>query len=264
LTLVVFSQGYVCADEPEPPTITVTGKAEVRVVPDEGVLTFSIESREKALDAAVKDNDEKIKSVTEFLLASKIEPKHIRTQVISIRPIFEQADKVQWKGQVAQQMPIPNAAPAPRGNDKPDLIKPIGYTARRGLSVTITDLKSFEKIYRGLVERGVNDVGGIQFRTTELRKHRDEARRKAVRAAMEKAAAMAGELGATVAAVQTVTEDTGSRYSNYLSQNVFSSVTPDSESGSSVPAGMIEINASVRIVFRLGDVEFTEPADKKN
>lgn len=245
---LVFS---AAGDESQPPTITVSGTAEVRVVPDEAVLTFSIESREKTLDAAVQDNDEKVKSVTDFLKESKLNSTQVRTEVIRIQPIYEQNDSNRWKGQIAQSI-VPNAAP--RAEAKKDRIKPVGFTARRSMSITVVDLASFEAIYRGLIKRGVNEVGGVKFRTTELRKHRDEARRKAMIAAKEKADAMAGELGATVSAVQTITEDSGSRYSNFA-QNSFSPAVVGS-TNDGVAAGVIEVTASVRVVFRLADVEF--------
>jgi len=245
-------------DDPPLPTISVNGTAEVRAAPDEAVLTFSVESRETDLDAAVKDNDERIKAVTSFLKESKIEAKHIRTELITIRPIFDTIPNG-WKGQMAQlpaqqafgNAPLARPAPAP---DKKKKIKPIGYTARRSLSITIKDLAAFETIYRGLIGKGVNDVGGIQFRTTELRKHRDEARLKAVKAAREKAEAMAAELGATLSSVQTITESSTPRHSNFF-QNSISPVSAFNESHSSIATGVIEIKASVHVVFRLADTE---------
>lgn len=140
--------------------------------------------------------------------------------------------------------------------------KPIGYAARRSLSITIKDLKSFEDIYRGLIGKGVNDVGGIQFRTTELRKHRDAARLQAVKAAREKATAMAGELGATLSSVQTVTESNTPVRSSFI-QNSISPVDVFSESNSSVAAGVIEIQARVHVVFRLSNTELDMPRKQK-
>ena len=102
--------------------------------------------------------------------------------------------------------------------------------------------------------QGVNDVGGIQFRTTELRKHRDAARLQAVKAAREKAEAMAGELGATLSSVQTITENNTPARSSFL-QNSISPADVFSESNSSIAAGVIEIKASVHVVFRLGKTE---------
>ena len=210
------------------------------------------------LDASVKDNDEKISAVTQFLLNSKVEQKHIRTDMISIRPIFEQPARSGWKG---QQMEAPQINAAINLPDlSPDKlktkIKPIGYTARRQFSVTISDLKDFESIYRGLLKQGVNDVGGIQFRTTELRKHRDAARLKAINAAKEKATALANELGATLAAVQTITESNHSPFSNYAQNSIMSAESRGG--GSSIAAGEMEVKATVQVVFKLGDTEMAK------
>jgi len=256
ITLLVSATALstgVFGDEPPMPTITVTGTAEVRVVPDEAVFTFSIESREEELDETVKDNDEKIKAVTKFLSDAKVEPKHIRTDIITIRPIFEQTARPGWKGQVQLQANAPDIA-IENPDKKKTKIKPIGYSARRQLSVTIKDLQSFETIYRGLIKQGVNDVGGIQFRTTELRKHRDDARLKAIKAAKEKAAAMAKELGATLAAVQTITEHNRTPFSGYA-QNMIVSAEQFDGGSSSIAAGEIEVTASVQVVFKLGQTE---------
>ena len=256
-------------DEPTHPTISVTGNAEVRVVPDEAVLTFSIDSRNADLNAAVKDNDDRIKAVTAFLEESKIAAEDIRTEVITIRPIFEPAQNgwskvvptaVFPQGSNASLLPAvrPPSAKPPQPRDKMAKAKPIGYAARRSLSITIKDLKSFEDIYRGLIGKGVNDVGGIQFRTTELRKHRDAARLQAVKAAREKATAMAGELGATLSSVQTVIESNTPVRSSFI-QNSISPADVFSESNSSIAAGVIEIKARVHVVFRLSNTELDMP-----
>ncbi len=243
-------------DDDQRAMISVSGSAEVKVEPDEAVLTFSVESREEKLDAAVTDNDSKIKSVIEYLKASKVESKNIRTQVISIQPIFESNSP--WKGQAYPSPLAPRIVSSvpPAGNNagnKKPKIKPIGFSARRQLSITITDLAAFEGIYRGLIERGVNDVGGVQFHTTELRKYRDQARLKAIRAAREKAEAMAGELGATLASVHSINEGGITGWQPMLQNSV--SVAGGSGSSGTLAAGLIEINANVSVVFVLGETE---------
>lgn len=243
-------------DGPSPPTISVTGNAEVLAVPDKAVLTFSIGSRDADLSAAVKDNDDRIKAAITFLKESKIEAEDIRTEVITIRPVFEQSQNI-WKGPSAQlpnSLGSSNAAPRIATTPRNKMAKVIGYTARRSLSVTIKDLKSFEDVYGGLIGKGVNDVSGVEFRTTELRKHRDAARLQAVKAAREKAEAMAGELGATLSSVQSITEYSTPPRSTF-SQNSLTPVRAFEGSNSSVAAGVIEIKANVHVVFRLGNTE---------
>lgn len=254
-------------DDDTRPKISVSGTAKIQVKPDQAVFTFSIESREKKLDEAVDDNDAKVKSVIEFLEKSKVESKDISTQVILIRPIFE--NKGLW-GKIAVPQahfnaPIAPNAPrrplaAPPAADKKDKIKPIGYTARRQLEITISNLESFEKIYRGLIERGVNDVSGISFRTTELRKHRDAARLNATQAAREKAEAMAGQLGAKLASVHSINERFSGGWRPPI-QNSISAFEANTRPTSSVASGQIEINATVDVVFILSDTELSEAAD---
>jgi uncharacterized protein YggE len=100
-------------------------------------------------------------------------------------------------------------------------------------------------------------VRGIEFRTTDLRKHRDKVRLDAVRAAREKAQAMSAELGATLASVKTIHESVGGGgYGGRMDQNTTSDVFgAPSDAESTFAAGQISITASVEIVFVLGNTE---------
>lgn len=255
-SIVLAMSSAVLADQPLP-TITVTGTAEVRVVPDRCVLTFSIDSRARELDVAVADNDVKIKAVVEFLKSKNISPRDIRANILNIRPIYKQ--NVPVKAQVMQQAIRPNAPANAQDELEDNQIKPIGFMAQRGLTVTIRDLDVFEEVYRGLVERGVNVVNGVSFQTSELRKHRDEARLQAVRAAKEKAQAMAQELGATLAAVQTITEQGNGGFMRHAMSNAM--IIAGEEA---VGSGEIEISETVHVVFVLGRVEMEDEKAPSN
>ena len=202
---IVFSFGLAMlvgavasADEPvNPPTISVTGNAEIKVKPDQAVFSFSIQGREKTLDEAVATNDQAIAKVMQFLQTAGVKDKDVRTEVVRIQPIYRPTKRSNFVPQPFAQglMPVqPLATPPPPGKGE-DPLKPIGYEARRGMSVTVNNLDDLEKIYTGLLKNGVNQVGGISFQTTELRKHRDEARLKAIRAAREKGRGVGGRVG---------------------------------------------------------------------
>ena len=83
----------VNANDSDPPTISVTGTAEIRVLPDQAILRFSIDSRALKLAEAVDDNDAKVTAVTQYLTQNKIESRFIRTDVIRIQPLFETPNK---------------------------------------------------------------------------------------------------------------------------------------------------------------------------
>jgi uncharacterized protein YggE len=106
-------------------------------------------------------------------------------------------------------------------------------------------------------------VHGIQFRTTELRKHRDEARALAVTAAREKAEALAGELEQTVGHPTSIREEHSSWWSGYnawwgsrrgdmMAQNVIQELGGAAMTGEgTVAPGQISVSARVSVTFEL-------------
>ncbi len=148
----------------EPRLITVSGEAQVNVVPDEVTLTLGVETSDKQLRTAKSLNDERVKRVMAAAEKLGIATKDIKTDHISIEPryrdSYEQRDFV-------------------------------GYFVRQTIVITLSDITLFEDLLTDVLDAGANYVHGIQFRTTELRKHKDEARSLAIQAAREKAAALA-------------------------------------------------------------------------
>jgi hypothetical protein len=229
-------------DEPaptsEPGLITVTGDAEVRVVPDEVVLTLGIETWDKDLQVAKGQNDAVVARVLALAEEHSIEPQHVQTDFVSIEPryrngYYEESDF-------------------------------IGYFVRKSVVITLRDLDKFEGLLTEALEAGVNYVQGIQFRTTELREHRDKARALAIQAAGEKADAMAGELGQTVGEPRQITEVQsgwwsgynawwGSRWGSGMAQNVIQEAgTGGIAAEGSLAPGQINVNARVSVTFEIG------------
>ena len=215
--------------------ITVTGDAEVRVIPDEVILTLGIETWNKDLSEAKKENDKIVENLTDFAKKQKIEEKHIQTDHISIEPRYDQ----QWEHK-----------------------RFIGYFVRKTIAITLRDTSKFEELLSGVLESGANYVHGIQFQTTELRKYRDEARSLAIKAASEKAVALAAELGQKVGRPHTIQEgyaNWGSGYGSWwggrmgggMAQNVIQNYQPSVETEGSIALGQIKINAKVIVSFEL-------------
>ena len=107
----------------------------------------------------------------------------------------------------------------------------------------------------------MNYVHGVQFRTTELRKYRDEARALAIKAAREKAIALTEELGQQVGEPHSIHEDRsewwswygawwGSRWGGGAAQNVIQNAGGGSFSteGGMAP-GQISVSARVTVSF---------------
>jgi uncharacterized protein YggE len=71
----------------------------------------------------------------------------------------------------------------------------------------IRDTSIFEDILSDILEAGANYVRDVIFRTTELKKYREQARSHAITAAREKAVKLAKELGQKVGKPYIIQED---------------------------------------------------------
>lgn len=219
-------------------TIDVQGSADVKVVPDEVFIAFGVETSDPSLTAAKTQNDERVKKLLALTKEMSIDPKYVQTDFISIEP---------WEHQL---------------NDNNRTVR-VEYRVRKNISVTLKDVPRFEELLTGALEAGVNHVHGIQFRTTELRKHRDHAREMALQAAKEKAILLAGKLGRQVGPAVHVNEYSGGMYSpygwwgqgSYYGSNAMSQVSSQSGDAASadgtIALGQITVTASVSVTFAL-------------
>jgi len=204
----------------------VSGSAEIKVAPDEIDLNVEIETRHGKLDVAKRENDEKISRVLVFLRNSGVADKDIQTDFIGIRPHFENDSK---SARV--------------------------YSVEKTIGIKIRRVGNFEAILTGMLTNGVNTVHGIQFKTSELRKHRDGARQLAVRAAREKADALAAELGVKRGRVYQITENsaggswTWARNVGQVMQNASQSIGEVDPADGSFSVGQISVSATVNVSF---------------
>lgn len=231
-------QGAQTTPYTSPRTISVAGEAEVRVVPDEVIITVGVETAHRDLDEAKKENDRRTAQVLAAAQAKGVEPKNIQTDYLNIRQEYVDYSKLVG----------------------------LSYVVYRSMVITLRDLTRFENLLSALLKSGTTHVNNIQFRTTELRKYRDQARELAVKAAQEKAVAMAGVLGQKVGVPLTVREEQsgwygwygawwGGRWAGGMTQNVIQNIDNGNTTylgqESTLAPGQIAITARVSIDFEL-------------
>ncbi len=94
----------------------------------------------------------------------------------------------------------------------------------------------------------------VEFRDSQIRKHRDQARAMAIKAAQEKANLLAREIGQTIGPAHSITEGASRPSSSNFMQNTTSVISGDlsaSESDSAIAPGFISVTAQVTVSFRL-------------
>jgi len=216
-------------------TISVTGEAEVRVVPDEVILNLGVETFDKVLGVAKSANDERIKKTVAVARAAGIAAEHVQTDYISIEPRYVQHD-------VAREL--------------------LGYVVRKSVVVRLRDIARFESLLTAALDAGVTHVHGVEFRSTDLRAHRDRARTLALTAAREKADLLARSAGQKAGKVVAISESGYGYWSSYGSgwgnrygsaaQNVVQSFGGASlATDSALAPGQISIRANVSATFAL-------------
>lgn len=231
LVVVLGLSSPAMAEAPEPRLITTSGSADVKVAPDTIEFILGIETRDKNLLLAKKQNSDKLQKTTTLLRKLGIDAKHIQTDYVSIQPDYSL-----------------------------DHLTLNAYIVQRTLAVTLKNLSKFEALLTEVLQAGVNHVHSIDFRTTELRKHRDRARALAIHAARDKALALAKELGQKVGRPHTIRDDSGGwwgpgrfwggRYSG-MSQNVQQASGSGPSESDGLALGMITVSASVTVAFEL-------------
>jgi hypothetical protein len=218
------------ADQPMPRTVTTSGEAVVYVTPDEVTVTVGVEVFDENLDNAKRKNDQQSGTLIKAIKSLGVDEKQIQTDNLQLEVQYK--DNRAWEGLR-------------------------GFIARRVYVVTLKNTKLFEKIVDASLKNGANQLMGFAFRTTELRKYRDQARTMAIKAAKEKAIAMAKDLECGVGKPWQITEGySGSgRYEGnaQVLANDARALPGGEDEGELLPLGQIAIRAQVSVVFDLTD-----------
>jgi uncharacterized protein YggE len=211
----------------DPRLITVTGEAEVKVVPDEVVFDVTVQTFQKDLRSAKAQTDARLKQVLELTRKYKIDSKDVQTNYIKIEPRY-------------------------RGNDEARLL--LGYSVRKDVVFTLRDVSEAESLLSEVIESGISRLNSVRFRTSQSRKYRDQARAMAIRAAQEKAIALTGQLGQKIGKAYSIEEEPPQRpnpYANISQNNITSEEDTSSASEGTLSLGVISITARVTVKFEL-------------
>lgn len=221
-----------------PRSISVTGQAEVRVVPSQANVVFGVETLNKVLASATEENDRRVRAIVQSLATLGIAAKDVQTDFIQVEPRYDD---------VGANTVLRH------------------YVVRKTIAVTIRDISVFERSLSAALQAGATHINSVQFLTTDLRKYRDEARARAIQAARQKAVALAGELNARVGKVITIQEyGSGAPWNSYnnvwggrfggAGANQVSVQSADNAGdtlGEAIALGQIGITASVSVSFEL-------------
>jgi uncharacterized protein len=232
-TLLAFPIAVSAQSNVEPPLITVTGQAEVRVPPDEVVFTLAVENVDKDMVVASKRTDDSVRQILAIARKNNVKPEDVQTSHISVQPKYNTDD-----------LPY-------ESRDKVKRVL-VGYEVSKTVAIRLRDISRFDDLLADVLKAGITRLSNLEFRDSQIRKHRDEARRMAIRAAQEKAKLLTGEIGQSIGPAYSITEESIPDYSrSNINQNATLTVGSSSESDSATAPGTISVTAQVTVRFRL-------------
>lgn len=219
----------------EPPLITVTGQAEVNVAPDEVIFTLVVAKTDKDLQTAKRLNDESVRQILALARRFNVAPQDVKTDYISV--------DMQYNTDLIEDDSDARARKVKR--------EFVGYQVSKTVIVRFTDLPRFEDLFSETLKAGVSSIREVDFRNSQVRKHKDEARALAIRAAKEKAEALTKEIGQSIGRAYSIQE--GAFRDNTSPNNFTTRISGNfsADENSTIAPGLISVTAQVTVSFIL-------------
>lgn len=210
-----------------PRTITITGEGEVNAAPDIAYVETGVVTEGKTAAEALAANTKAMNEVFKGLEEAGIEQKDMQTSQFSVYPVYEQVK--------------------PEDN-RPHTPKIGGYRVQNQLTVTVRDLTKLGGILDQVVSLGSNQLSGIRFSIDKPEPLVNEARKNAVKNALEKAKLYAGAAGVALGEIMSISENGTSMPQPYYTKDMMMRAE-----ASSVPvaAGEQTLSASVTLVIKI-------------
>ena len=226
----------VCAQNAaERPLITVSGQAEVRVPPDEVVFMLEVESVDKDMLAAKTRTDASVREVLSIAKRNSVKAEDVQTSQIGVQPKYNTDDLDYEQRRAVKRMFL-------------------GYEVSKTVAIRLRDIAKFDALLSDVLKAGVTRVRNVEFLDSQIRKHKDQARVMAIKAAQEKARLLSGEIGQSIGPAYSITEGASAYLPSNASQNVSAGIAgslSDRETESAIAPGLISVTAQVTVSFRL-------------
>ena len=160
--------------------LSVSAQGEVSQAPDIARLSTGVVTQAADSNAAMRANAKQMAGVVAALEAAGIAERDIQTSGVNLYPQYRHED---------------GSAPAITG-----------YQASNTVNVTVRDLGKLGQVMDALVAAGANQVNGPSFDIDDKTASLDEARRKAVEQARQRAAMYAKTLDLRVRRIVSISE----------------------------------------------------------
>jgi uncharacterized protein YggE len=171
------------------PTLTISAEGVVTAVPDTAVVTMGVVEQADTAGDALSANNASMTRLMEAVKGAGIADRDVATSNFSIEPVM--------------------VYPEPKADGTQDPPRIVGYRVSNQVTVKIRDIASAGGILDQVVRVGANQIGGIAFTVDDDDALLDEARRSAIRTAMDRAKLYADAGGFSLGRILSLSESGG-------------------------------------------------------
>lgn len=210
--------------------VSVKSSETVNVVPDIAQIVYSVRTEEKTASACQQNNAEAVSLVIAQLKELGVAENSIQTSDYYMHPVYN------YSGSTARVT---------------------GYEATASLTVSDLPIDDLDEILSKSVDGGINTIQSITYMASNYDESYQEALRKAVDTAHQKAQVLAEASGRNVGIALNITEVSGyseARYDDTARSNMMMSVKEDMKAmadTAGIMPGEIQVEASIIVEYQM-------------
>lgn len=202
------------------PQVMVSGEGKIKVTPDEAVITVGVEYTGQDATEVKKKNDETVDQVIKTIKKNGIPVSDFQSQRISLYKNYDYQTK--------------------KNN----------YVSNQTISIHLKDLSKYDALMLDLVNSGINQIQGVEFKSSKLKQYETEARKKAVMDAKMKAEDYVSALGQKIGKAILITDNSLSNFPQPMYRNVMVK-SMEAAPNETLAIGEIDVTATISISFIL-------------
>ena len=212
------------ANSVEMGTVTVTGKTEVKVVPDRASVQVGVDFKLDSADEANKELSRRLTNIREALLDLGVAEKDIATGYYSVQPDFK------WVEEERVQT---------------------GYRGLAELTISGIDMDAVDRLVDVATSTGADTVGSIQYYSSDYDECYGQALEQAVIAAKAKAERLGKVSGFEVLGVHDMVVGYQDISARYVTNKVMSAAVDFAGEAGAISSGEIGVEASVEVTYKI-------------
>ncbi len=205
--------------------VLVAGDATVQAQPDTATILIAVVTQNQSALAAQQQNADKSDAVMRAIRAATGEGAEVKTSGYNLQPqrIY-------------------------RENQPPTIV---GYEARNGVIVTMSDLSKVGSVIDVASRAGANSVDNLLFTLRRDRPARDQALSEAIREAVSKAQAIAQALGGRVMRIVEVQEASMARIPVIYDREVSRVANTAIAAPTPIEVGSLDVKSQVQLIAEI-------------